>query len=178
MASSSEQTTPTHLLNILVTGPHGVGKSSIFDFFLNGINEQSPKAPTYFGVRTIKFSDKQTVRFKVFDPEKPPSPFQCGLYYAGAHGIIIVFDVTDKESYDAAKVQVTRIRREMGDKQPQLMLIGNKIDLENRAVGLSEAYTYALDNNLLYTELSAKSDPDCADNAFTTLGIHILRKNS
>ena len=81
-------------------------------------------------------------------------------YYKNTAAVIIVFDITNYESFrtiedilsDLSKYSLTNIR------QP-IILIGNKCDLESkRQVSTLEAQTYAKDNRLLYYETSAVKD--------------------
>jgi len=71
-----------------------------------------------------------------------------------AQGVIIVYDVTKKETFDHVNNWLETIKEEMPE--PNLILFGNKIDLENREVSFEEAEKYANKNNLKYFETSAK----------------------
>ena len=71
-----------------------------------------------------------------------------------AQGVIIVYDVTKKETFEHVNNWLETIKEEMTE--PNLILFGNKIDLENRQVSKEEAEKYANKNNLKYFETSAK----------------------
>ena len=71
-----------------------------------------------------------------------------------AQGVIIVYDVTKKETFDHVNNWLETIKEEMTE--PNLILFGNKIDLENREVSFEDAEKYANKNNLKYFETSAK----------------------
>ena len=71
-----------------------------------------------------------------------------------AQGVIIVYDVTKKETFDHVNNWLGTIKEEMTE--PNLILFGNKIDLQNREVSFDEAEKYAIKNNLKYFETSAK----------------------
>ena len=71
-----------------------------------------------------------------------------------AQGVIIVYDVTKKETFDHVNNWLETIKEEMPE--PNLILFGNKIDLENREVSFEDAEKYANKNNLKYFETSAK----------------------
>ena len=79
-------------------------------------------------------------------------------FYKKADGIIISYDVTDKESYDNIKNWIDSINTH-ADKTAARILIGNKIDLENdrkitKEMGQSLASTYGIN----YFETSAKAN--------------------
>jgi GTPase SAR1 family protein len=79
------------------------------------------------------------------------------MYYRGAQGAIVVFDVTNRESFEGAKSWVKELQRR-GDPTMVIALAGNKGDLrDRRVVHADEAEEYARSASLLYSETSAKS---------------------
>ena len=76
-------------------------------------------------------------------------------YSQGASAIIIVFDVTDPESFESAKQWLDETRAMHSDKLIWY-LVGNKID-EKPGFDLTIAQTFALEQNLNYIETSAKT---------------------
>ena len=60
-------------------------------------------------------------------------------YYRGAHGIILVYDITDKNSFESIQSWIKEIEQ-YADEQISMILIGNKSDLdERRQVSYEEA---------------------------------------
>ena len=79
------------------------------------------------------------------------------MYYRGAAAAIVVYDITNKESFNGAKSWVKELQRR-GDPNVVIALAGNKADLQDkRKVEIEEATMYAEENNILHMETSAKS---------------------
>ena len=79
------------------------------------------------------------------------------MYYRGSAAAIIVYDVTNKESFSGAKSWVKELERRSG---PDMIiaLAGNKSDMESkRQIEFEEVSAYAKENNLLHFETSAKT---------------------
>lgn len=71
-----------------------------------------------------------------------------------AQGVIVVFDVSNRATFEHVDQWLKMIREEL--EEPNLILFGNKIDIENRDVTEDEAKSYAKKMNLIYFETSAK----------------------
>ena len=79
------------------------------------------------------------------------------MYYRGAAAAVVVFDITKKDSFNGAKSWVKELQRR-GDPNVVIALAGNKADMESkRKVQTEEAQQYALDNDIIYLETSAKT---------------------
>jgi len=79
------------------------------------------------------------------------------MYYRGAAAAVVVFDVTNKETFEGAKTWVTELKRK-GDPGVTIALAGNKCDLPERNVDRDEAVEYAKAQGIMYMDVSAKSN--------------------
>lgn len=80
------------------------------------------------------------------------------MYYRGATAAVIVYDITDRKSFEGAQSWIKEIR-EKGDKQTLIALAGNKYDLASkRDVPYEMANEYARQEDLIFFETSAKSN--------------------
>lgn len=96
-------------------------------------------------------------------------------YYRGAHGIIIVYDVTDKDSFNNVKQWLNEIDRYACENVNKL-LVGNKCDMESkRAVTFEEAKEFADSHSMPFLETSAKSATN-VEKAFMTMASEIKNR--
>ncbi|CAI0462156.1 unnamed protein product [Linum tenue] len=96
-------------------------------------------------------------------------------YYRGAHGIIIVYDVTDEESFNNVKTWLTEIDKFATDSVNKL-LVGNKCDLTSkRAVPYDTAKAFADEIGIPFLETSAKSATN-VEEAFMTMASEIKKR--
>ncbi|KAI1242830.1 Ras-related protein Rab-5A, partial [Lamprotornis superbus] len=102
--------------------------------------------------------DDTTVKFEIWDTAGQERYHSLApMYYRGAQAAIVVYDITNEESFARAKNWVKELQRQAS---PNIViaLAGNKADLANkRAVDFQEAQAYADDNSLLFMETSAKT---------------------
>ena len=78
------------------------------------------------------------------------------MYYRGAAAAIVVYDITDPDSFAGAKSWVKELQRR-GDPNVVIALAGNKADLTSRhKVDFEEAQAYAEENGILHLQTSAK----------------------
>jgi len=70
---------------------------------------------------------------------------------------ILFFDVSNRKSYTNV-LDWIKMFRQYNDENIPLLLVGNKIDKENRCISKHDAYILANDFNLLYIEMSIKNN--------------------
>ncbi|KAF4084576.1 hypothetical protein AMELA_G00107840 [Ameiurus melas] len=102
--------------------------------------------------------DDTTVKFEIWDTAGQERYHSLApMYYRGAQAAIIVYDITNTDTFVRAKNWVNELQKQAS---PNIViaLSGNKADLANkRAVDFQEAQAYADDNGLLFMETSAKT---------------------
>ena len=80
------------------------------------------------------------------------------IYYRDADGALLVYDITDAESFNRIKKWVKELRKIVGN-EITLSIAGNKTDLEkNRAVNEAEAIEYANSVGATHFHTSAKAN--------------------
>uniref|UniRef100_A0A7S4PH67 Uncharacterized protein n=1 Tax=Guillardia theta TaxID=55529 RepID=A0A7S4PH67_GUITH len=163
-----------YLFKLLLIGDSGVGKSCLLLRFADDTYTESyiSTIGVDFKIRTLEL-DGKTVKLQIWDTAGQER-FRTitSSYYRGAHGIIVVYDVTDQESFNNVKQWMNEIDRYANDKVNK-MLVGNKSDLASkRAVDTSVAKEYADSLGIPFLETSAK-DSTNVEQAFITMAAEI-----
>ena len=79
-------------------------------------------------------------------------------YFRGANGILLIYDITDRESFESLTHWLNEIEKN-ANKNIKILLIGNNCDLEEqRQVSYQEGKDFALKNNMNFLEVSVKDD--------------------
>ena len=78
-------------------------------------------------------------------------------YYRGGNGVLVVYDITDRESFENLNSWLIEIEKN-ANKNVYKLLIGNKNDLEEkRKVTFQEGKDFATSNGMQFIETSAKT---------------------
>ncbi|KAK8893534.1 hypothetical protein M9Y10_021956 [Tritrichomonas musculus] len=150
---------------VVLLGSIHAGKTSIIQRFVNGtfsVNTLSSVQAAFFE-KQIKIGNS-TVILDIWDTAGQERFHSLApMYYRDANASLIVFDVTDANSFSKAKQWLNELRTSVGN-NIILMLIGNKHDLKSiRVVRTEEAAKYAESVGVHYMETSAKTDYQIED---------------
>ncbi|KAK5869210.1 hypothetical protein PBY51_010158 [Eleginops maclovinus] len=166
-----------YLFKLLLIGDSGVGKSCLLLRFADDTYTESyiSTIGVDFKIRTIDM-DGKTVKLQIWDTAGQER-FRTitSSYYRGAHGIIIVYDVTEQESFNNVKQWLEEINRYACENVSRL-LVGNKSDLiSKKVVDLSTGQDLASSLKIPFLETSAKSS-DNVERAFLTMASEIHKR--
>ncbi|KAJ2053920.1 Ras- protein Rab-1A, partial [Coemansia sp. S155-1] len=134
-----------YLFKLLLIGDSGVGKSCLLLRFADDTYTESyiSTIGVDFKIRTIELEGK-TVKLQIWDTAGQER-FRTitSSYYRGAHGIIVVYDITDNTTFGDVKQWLQEIDRYASEGVNKL-LVGNKRDLEDaRQVDYTAAKEFA-----------------------------------
>jgi len=144
---------------LVLLGESAVGKSSLVLRFVKGqFHEfQESTIGAAFLTQTLCLDDT-TVKFEIWDTAGQERYHSLApMYYRGAQAAIVVYDITNQDTFTRAKNWVKELQRQA---RPDIViaLAGNKSDLgQKRQVEYDEANAYAEENGLLFMETSAKN---------------------
>lgn len=162
------------LFKLLLIGDSGVGKSCLLLRFADDTYTESyiSTIGVDFKIRTVEL-DGKTIKLQIWDTAGQER-FRTitSSYYRGAHGIIIVYDITDVESFNNVRQWLFEIDR-FASENVNKLLVGNKSDLVNKRVVTTEtSKEFANSLDIPFLETSAKNATN-VEEAFLTMAAQI-----
>ncbi|CAG9312303.1 RAB13_1 [Blepharisma stoltei] len=149
-----------YMMKILTIGDSGVGKTCLIMRYTE--NSFSNKFLNTIGVecksKTIVQGNKK-VRMQLWDTAGQER-FRTitNNYYRGAHAIAIVYDVTDRKSFEMVSSWLAEIRKSRGS-EAYIFILANKVDMtEKRVISEQEGAEWAKNRDLYCFEVSAKEN--------------------
>jgi len=170
-----------YLIKTIVIGNPSVGKATLMRSIAKGFFQED-----YSMTIGVNFHTK------TIDLETEGGPKRCKLqlwvlggqerfsyirpmYYRGSLGVILIFDLTNTDSFEHLPIWIHEIRENVKLEIP-ILLVGNKSDLfDQRAVSRDEIDRFRKKFNLKYIEISAKTG-DFVEKCFYTLTCLMLAK--
>ncbi|OMJ79838.1 hypothetical protein SteCoe_20034 [Stentor coeruleus] len=157
-----------YLFKLLLIGDSGVGKSSLLLRFADNTYTESFIATigVDFKIKTIDVESK-VIKLQIWDTAGQEK-FRTitSSYYRGAHGVIVVYDVTNRETFNNVKNWMGEISRYASENVNRL-LIGNKCDCDTkRAVSTEEGKEFADSLGIPFMETSAKTSSNVEQSFF------------
>ncbi len=154
-----------------------MGKTSLVNRFMGYDFEENLKCTVNadFKIKSVSISSNIGAELTVWDT--------CGQerfrsmtrqYFKDAHGVVLVFDVGDLESYNNLSSWMKEIKTN-SNRDPEIVLVANKIDREDRKVTKETGMKFAEKNGIMYTETSSKEGINI-DSPFEKLATALIDK--
>lgn len=162
-------TSHDYSFKLLLIGDSNVGKTSILTQFVDNLYSDCfiSTIGVDFKVKTLTIDQlldgkttRKSVKLWIWDTAGQDR-FQSitSSYYRGAHGIIVCYDTTSKESFDNITKWISQIEHHStADRKINTILVGTKSDLvTKRQVLYQTAQEFADSHNMKYIEVSSKT---------------------
>lgn len=172
---SSNQSEYDYLLKYLIIGNSGVGKSCLLLRYADDVytDKHIITIGVDFKIKTLTING-QKVKANIWDTAGQER-FKniTASYYKGASGVMLVYDITDKESFNNLNSWLIEVEKNAPNNVYKI-LVGNKSDLnDKRQVSTDEGKEFADTYHMKFLETSAKNAAN-VEEAFTTMTKEII----
>lgn len=151
-----------YIFKLLIIGSLGSGKTAVTERFsnnrFNSVHNSTIGVDFSSVLTTVNNTDRIKIHLWDTAGNKAFGPI-INSYYHGVAGFVIVFDITNRNSYNSINYWYNQILEHSDNINMPVLLIGNKSDLSSRRkVSFEEATLVAKTLNMEYFETSAKDD--------------------
>jgi Ras-related protein Rab-1A len=166
MSNPEVDDSKTVTYKMILLGDTSVGKTCLFKKLTTGVYSNKNVSTIGIDKKTININGSKIVE----NEEEKDLNFSIQLYdtagqerfraisktyYTGSHGLIVMYDITKKETFNNVEDWIKGIRETLGEtdenKKYVIILMGNKKDLEEkREVQVEEAEELCQKNNVFF----------------------------
>ncbi|XP_014679946.1 PREDICTED: ras-related protein Rab-39B-like, partial [Priapulus caudatus] len=145
---------------LILVGDSTVGKSTLLRYFCDGKFDEScdPTVGVDFYSRLLEVKKGVRVKLQLWDTagqERFRSITKS--YYRNSVGGLVVFDISNRETFDSAPRWLAEARSHATPRLPRFVVVGHKADLESRReVARADGRQMALEHGCAYFETSAR----------------------
>ena len=162
-------------------GDSNVGKTSLMVRFTENYFDahQTTTIGMDFQEKRLQLTTGEDVKLTIWDTAgQERFRALAANYYRGAQGVILVYDVNERRTFENLATWLKEVEQNVGRAQPAvIMVVGSKLDLGKREVDTEEGQTFARDNRTLFIETSSANDIGVRD-AFEELVQKIIEGES
>jgi small GTP-binding protein len=167
----------SRIFKTLTIDESGVRKSCIFHLFVENkfLKNHLATIGIDFKTKTLNINN-QEIKLKIWDTAGQERFRNITTqYYKGADGIVLIYDVTDDASYEKIRDWMEQILSNTKREDIGLVLLGNKCDMEPRAVTEEQGNKMAEELKVSYFETSALTGQGINE-AFNELTRDIMKR--
>ena len=176
---NNDDNSNSNVFKILTIGDGGVGKTSILRRYVENkfLKHHLSTIGIDFLSKTLKIKDKE-IKLKIWDTAGQERYRNITSHiYKDADGIILVFDVTSEDSFNQITDWMEQIKNNVSKEKINLILVGNKCDIQERMVEKERGEEMAKKLNINYYETSALTG-DGINDAFEGLAKQIFKSKN
>ena len=167
---------PSKQMKILFIGNSGVGKSSLVHRLRKNEFRNAPHEPTLSFTPTLVAAECERINYLVELQDTAGQEKYSALFrdfYRHAHGAMIVYDITDYNSYEKIKYWTLEVKKQIQSDTARFpfLLLGNKVDKNERHInGTNVAEDLGING---FIRTSAKSGEGIRDAVKLMIGLII-----
>ena len=163
----------------ILVGESGVGKTSIIGRYLNKFNENQQATIGASFSNKLENIDGKEILFEIWDTAGQERYRSVNtLFYQDAYICILVYDITNKNSFESLSNYWYDAVKEHGNNELIFHVAGNKNDLyENEDVDRKIVEDYCESINAGLNFVSATENSSCIDDMFQSLGRKFIQSN-
>lgn len=162
---------------VVLLGEGRVGKTSLVLRYVHNTfsDKQQPTIQASYLDKRLNIGDT-SLNLAIWDTAGQERFHALGpIYYRDADAALLVYDITDHDSFEKVKNWVKELRKMVGN-EIVLCIAGNKVDLDrNRQVTLAEASSYAESVGATHHNTSAKLNQGIED-VFLSMAKTLIEK--
>lgn len=164
---------------VVLLGAYGVGKTCILRRFAEGSFEfkHTPTIGVDFQNKTVQVGSGDHIKLQIWDSAgQERFSAIAPAYFKGSQGIVVVYDMTDRSTYERANWWLSNLRGKFAADIPDidLVLVANKSDLtEQHEVRVDEGQQLAEEFATHFHVVSAKENTNVAE-LFSSLASRIV----
>ena len=145
----------------LLLGESGVGKTSIILRYIENTFNNSDISTCGVDVKHKYVScDNKKIRLDIWDTAgQERFRVLAKNYFRGAHGFILVYDITNEDSFAKLKGWIKDAKEKIENENDyKMMIVGNKKDCEKeREITYDTLKEFSNNNKVIFSEVSAKT---------------------
>ena len=164
-----------YLFKLLIIGENGVGKKNLLLRFADDSFTENHLTGLEMKKKKINIENK-LIELEIWSPEVKECFSIPKKHYQQAHGIILVYDVNDVNSFKNIKNWINQIIIN-AKTNVKRVLVGNKCDKQDRVITEEEGKKLADDFGMGFFETSAKNNQNVSE-VFNYLTKEILKSNN
>jgi Ras-related protein Rab-11A len=169
------------LYKVIIIGDSGVGKTNLMGRWMdNRFSQTTATINVEFAAKNF-LVDNRVVKIQLWDTAgQEQYRAVTRTFYRNALGAVVVYDITNYNTFYRINQWLKDVRETPGNENCQILLVGNKTDIEKgREVPTEEAVRFAKAQGLFFMETSALTGKD-VHKAFQILlsEVHQLKSKS
>ncbi|ELP90555.1 hypothetical protein EIN_019940 [Entamoeba invadens IP1] len=165
-----------YTFKVLIIGESGVGKTAVLERYCDNVFNESLLSTVGVDFKAKYFTiDSKKIKVQLWDTAGQEK-FRniTSSYYRGTHGCIVAFDVTDLATFEKISYWLGELANEK--QQPEIIILGNKIDAPNRKVTDEMVENFSRQNGGLKIFYSSAKTGEGIENVFTEI-VNSIYKN-